>query len=146
MQAEEEKVKAEPEAESKAESETGAEAAADDGPIPGVDMSVGLTYCAEDEEFYREMLEEYIADSTADELDGYRNAGDWDNYLVKVHALKSASRTIGAGELGEQAFALETATREGDHEFVKSNHEKLMLDYRKLLNDIRAYLDPDSSL
>ncbi len=128
------------------ESESETESSADDSPIPGVDMSVGLTYCAEDEEFYREMLEEYIADSTADELDGYRNAGDWDNYLVKVHALKSASRTIGAGELGEQAFALETATREGDHEFVKSNHEKLMRDYRKLLDDIRAYLDPDSSL
>ncbi len=122
--------------------EDGAQLETDDGPIPGIQMSVGLTYCADDEEFYREMLEEYVADSTADELDGYRTAEDWDNYLVKVHALKSASRTIGAIALGGRAFALETATREGDYEFVKSHHGKLIEDYRKLLEDIRNYLEP----
>ncbi len=121
--------------------EAGGTEAPADSPIPGVDFTVGLTYCADDQEFYREMLEEYVADSTADELDGYRNAEDWDNYLVKVHALKSASRTIGASALGDQAFALETATREGDHEFVKTHHEELIRDYRKLLTDIQDYLD-----
>ncbi len=115
-------------------------ATADNGPIPGIDLSVGLTYCADDQEFYREMLEEYVADSTADELDAYREKEDWKNYLTKVHALKSASRTIGASALADEAFALETAAREGDHEFIKANHEQLMRDYRKLLSGIRDYI------
>ena len=121
--------------------EDAGETAAESGPIAGIDFSVGLTYCADDKEFYHEMLEEYAADSTADDLEGYREKEDWDNYLVKVHALKSASRTIGAGTLADEAFALETAAREGDHAFIRANHEALMNNYRELLLRIREYMD-----
>ncbi len=133
-----------PEVQEQLVAETGGqetEESADDRPIPGVDMAVGLTYCAEDPEFYREMLEEYVADRTAEELVGYREQEDWGNYMVKVHALKSASRTIGAAAFAEEAFALETAAREGDAAFVKGHHEQLIRDHQALLAGIRAYLE-----
>lgn len=40
---------------------------------------------------------------------GYFNEQDWKNYVIEVHALKSASRQIGAMELAELAAKLEAA-------------------------------------
>ena len=48
-------------------------------------------------------------ESNADEIQRYYDAGDWQNYTTKVHALKSTARVIGAMELSEKARRLEDA-------------------------------------
>ena len=48
-------------------------------------------------------------DEKADELESFYNEGDIKDYTIKVHALKSSSRVIGASELSAMAAELEKA-------------------------------------
>ena len=90
----------------------------------GVNTELGLDYCAGDEDFYREMLRMFCAQSgekRAEIAALYENA-NWPDYAVKVHALKSTSLTIGAEALSAQAKALELAGKSGDEAFIREHH------------------------
>ena len=58
----------------------------------------------------------------------YKN-GDWENYMIKIHALKSSARLVGAMELGEKAELLENAGKEGNIQYIQENHSSVMEDY-----------------
>ena len=60
------------------------------------------------------------------ELSSYFDNQDWANYTIKVHALKSASRTIGADGLSDCAAKLEQAGKNGDVKYIEENHPILM--------------------
>ena len=77
--------------------------------IPGLDTETGLENCFGDEETYQAILEEYAntAQGYADELEGYLRENNIERYTILVHSLKSASRAIGAMELGERAAELQ---------------------------------------
>ncbi len=65
------------------------------------------------------------------ELNGYYEAEDWDNYTIKIHALKSSSKLIGAVSLGERAQLLENAGKERNIDYIKANYKPFMEDYAK---------------
>ncbi|MGN0668952.1 MAG: response regulator, partial [Oscillospiraceae bacterium] len=71
----------------------------------------------------------------------YSEERDFDNYRIQVHALKSGSRTIGAGELSDHALELEMAAKKGDTEFILENTEALLDEYDALLERIKAALN-----
>ena len=107
--------------------------------IPELDINTGLSYCVDDE-FYQEMLKEYLlADKTSD-LGKYLDAKDWDNYRTLVHALKSTSLTIGAVALSEEAKALEMAARDGDESYILAHHQTVMVQYIDLLDSLKEAL------
>ncbi len=58
------------------------------------------------------------------------NSCDIRLYTVKVHALKSSARIIGASGLSELAQELENAGSNEDMAFIDANTEKLLSDYR----------------
>jgi HPt (histidine-containing phosphotransfer) domain-containing protein len=91
----------------------------------GVDTEEGLAYCADDLEFYGEVLEEFISEGTAkaDELRQFFAAQDWANYAIRAHTVKTISRTIGARQLSEHARVLEFAAKEGDSAVIRAEHE-----------------------
>lgn len=97
----------------------------------GINVEMGLGYCGGEEEFYLEMLQMYCDQNEAkrEEMAGLCQKGDWENYVIKAHALKSTSLTIGAEELSAQAKALELAGKEGDTAFVLENNEKMLQSY-----------------
>ena len=66
--------------------------------------------------------------------------GDFDNYRINMHSLKSTSLTIGAAALSETAKAIEGACKEGNLDFVRSQHEKCMTAYKHVLNKVSDYL------
>ncbi len=68
----------------------------------------------------------------AKELDVLYGDKDIKNYTIKIHALKSSARIIGAGEIGEGAQKLEDAGKAGDEEYIRTHHEAFMEQYRKL--------------
>lgn len=72
------------------------------------------------------------AASKADEIEDMYNNKDISSYTVKVHALKSSARIIGAKELSELAKELEAAGNEEDIEFINDNTGKLLKMYRDL--------------
>ena len=110
--------------------------------IKEIDTDSGLNYCG-DGESYVDALMMYMgsAEKKAEEIEKYRAAGDIKNVTIKVHALKSASRSIGALELGEFAERLEKAGDSGDQETLYQELDKLLLRYRQLARDLEPLND-----
>jgi len=63
------------------------------------------------------------------------------DYTIYVHALKSTTKMIGATELSDKAKALEQAGKDGDIEYIKSNHEEVLELFEKVMVEITDYLD-----
>ena len=108
----------------------------------GINVSMGLEYCNDEEEFYREMLQMFHdqADGKRNEIVSLYESADWADYAIKVHALKSTSLTIGAEELSGQAKELERAGKEQDVEYIRENHPLLLQLYRQVCESIDKYL------
>ena len=66
------------------------------------------------------------------EIQGYYDDSDWENFTVKVHALKSSARIIGAMELSELAERLETAGKEKNIEFIRENVTMMLKMYQEV--------------
>ena len=62
--------------------------------------------------------------------------GDWKEYGIYVHALKSTSKMIGAMELSELALRLEEAAKNNDVELIKGKHELMMKRYEAVTKAI----------
>lgn len=103
----------------------------------GIDMVLGLTYCAEDEELYTEMLKEFLSDDKRQSLNEFLAEDNYKDYIIKIHGLKSSALTIGARELSEEAKKLEFAGKDGDYEFIKNNHDVAMDMYEKVLEALK---------
>ena len=56
---------------------------------------------------------------------------DYKNYVIKVHALKSSARIIGATEFGEEAQDLENAGKAENIEYISAHHDAFMDKYMK---------------
>ena len=61
-------------------------------------------------------------------------------YVIYMHALKSASASIGADILSEAAKALEKAGQMGDMEFIEAHNNQIISDLETLLGEINATL------
>ncbi len=105
-----------------------------------LDQEVGLEYCAQDEEIYREIIEGYLEEDRRAELAQYFEAEDLANYRIIAHAIKSTSLTIGATELSAKAKSLEYAAADGDAGFIKEHNDELMAMYTDILEKIKAAL------
>ena len=84
----------------------------------------------------------------ADETQRLWDSGDIKGATVKIHALKSSSRIIGATDLGELAQELENAGNEGDTEKLGSEIGNLLDRYKKIgeaLSPLVLDDEPDDS-
>ncbi|MBO4799040.1 MAG: Hpt domain-containing protein, partial [Lachnospiraceae bacterium] len=70
-------------------------------------------------------------------LDFYEGE-DWNNYTIKVHALKSSSRLIGAMDLGKEAESLEMAGKASDIDYIKANNDRVMDMYDSVVDIISS--------
>ena len=104
----------------------------------GVNVDVGLDYCAGDEDFYREMLRLFSAqgEEKRTEIAALYESADWTDYAIKVHALKSTSLTIGAEALSAQAKELELAGKRSDVDFIRAHHHALLSAHEELCAQI----------
>ncbi len=102
--------------------------------IDGIDGGIGIENCG-DEEGFRYVLEIFYRDISekSQELETLLSSGDIGNYTVKVHALKSSAKIIGAMEHAEGAFGLEKAGEAKDMEYIRAHHGKIMELYRSFL-------------
>ena len=94
----------------------------------GIDPETGLQYCQNDTDFYRSILAEY-AQSEAENAEILQKdfaSEDWNGYAIRVHALKSTSRMIGAVSLSELAARLEAAANSEDDVTIRAEHNTLM--------------------
>ncbi|MDR2594481.1 MAG: response regulator [Fibromonadaceae bacterium] len=61
-------------------------------------------------------------------------------YTIYIHALKSASASVGALDLSEMAKLLEMAGKQGDFTYIKHNTSKFLTALENLLDNINATL------
>ncbi|MCR4618001.1 MAG: response regulator [Lachnospiraceae bacterium] len=106
-----------------------------------IDEEAGLKNCGS-EEGYTSVLSVFhqTAKDKADEIEKLYKNGDMENYTIKVHALKSSARIIGAGHLSELARKLEEAGKNKDSEFIAEHTDELLNLYRSL-NEGLSWLD-----
>ena len=95
--------------------------------IPGINGRQGIEYSGS-EEAYRELLQIFCGSvgQKQAEIEGYYTAEDWENYTIKVHALKSSARLAGAEQLAKEAQALEDAGNAADIAYIRSHHAGVM--------------------
>ncbi|MCR5419393.1 MAG: response regulator [Lachnospiraceae bacterium] len=106
-----------------------------------IDEQSGLKNCGS-VEGYMSVLSVFhqTAAAKADEIEALYNNGDTDNYTIKVHALKSSARIIGAGQLSALAKELEDAGNRKDIEVINSN-TKILLDMYRTVDSRLSWLD-----
>ena len=107
--------------------------------IPELDVSQGLMNCGS-EESYASVLKVFhqTAEQKADEIQDLYERGDVDGFTIKVHALKSSARIIGAVKLSDMARNLEMAGKQKDTDFIRQNTAELLLKYRELDQNLQA--------
>lgn len=103
--------------------------------LPELDYETGLAYCADDPEFFEEMMGEYANDKY-NQINEFYNAKDWKNYEILVHALKSSSRTVGFTSFGDVCEKMQFAAADANEDYILSNHAALMAEYKKYLDVI----------
>lgn len=110
--------------------------------IEGLDMEIGLSYVANDEELYHDVLRDYAdeVEMRADEIEMFLVEDDMTNYVIHVHALKSLSKTIGAMELFELAKELEDSGNAQNMEVIQEKTPILLKTYRELGRNLQAYI------
>jgi len=101
--------------------------------IDMIDTAEGIKHCG-DADSYIETVTVYAesAPEGVSEIERLWKERDIVNLTVKVHALKSTSRVIGAMKLGELAERMEKAGDAGDVALLEENMDKLTADYRSL--------------
>ena len=105
--------------------------------IDCIDGDIAITNSGSEDEFKTvlKIFYDSASDKTA-ELSGFFNAADWGNYTIKIHALKSSAKLIGAMELAEKAQLLENAGKENNIDYIKENYELFMSDYNALIDEL----------
>ena len=86
------------------------------------------------------MFETFTDDKRAEKIQAAFETGDWKNYQILVHALKSTSMSIGAEKLSERAKDLELAAKNKASEKILAGHADLMAAYEKVRAELKKYL------
>ncbi|MBO4927596.1 MAG: response regulator [Clostridiales bacterium] len=108
----------------------------------GIDTQSGLKYCMGDMEFYKSLLSQFASEAKEKTplIGRYYESGEWHDYEILVHALKSTAKMIGADDLSEKAKALEMAAKEKREEYIAENHYDMMSEYSRVIKGIESAL------
>ena len=102
-------------------------------------------------DFYKEVLLKFfeLKDEKQKKLQTAFDTGDWKNYTVYIHALKSTALSIGGEKTSATAKTLEAAgkvitsltssesEKHENEEFIKKNHATAMKLYDKLAEEAK---------
>lgn len=111
--------------------------------IQGIDMEMGLAGVNNDEEVYREILQIYYADGVEmlDVLRQNLQHTDLKLFITHTHALKSASKGIGANEVSERFKEMEFAGKDEEMEKIECNLPSCLAAFEELLDQIKQYIN-----
>lgn len=103
--------------------------------VKELQKDAGIQNCGGVREFYSAITTFFttLEDHAKEIEDAFKNE-DYEFYTVKVHALKSSARIIGANVLSKLSEELENAGKRGDIAFIKENTHHLLTWYRNYLS------------
>ncbi len=105
-----------------------------------LDTEKGLGYCSGMEDFYEEIVGDFVNDNMLEVISESFEKRDWNSYHVRTHALKGIALTIGATEFSAFAKRMELASKEGRYDEVEKNQEEFMKQYAELIEKLRKAL------
>ncbi len=82
-------------------------------------------------------------DEKSEEIEKLYKDGDIKNFTIKVHALKSSARIIGATEFGEEAQKLENAGTDGDIAYINSNCDEFLEKYKRFKAPLSQFIEKE---
>jgi len=99
--------------------------------VEDIDVSAGISLCGNEDSYLTALGIFYNSiDMKADEIEEYYKNKDYENYTIKVHALKSSGNLIGAEKLRADAKALEDAGNAKDYDKINNETEPLLEYFR----------------
>lgn len=114
------------------------------------DTSVGIRYCMDSEDMYKEILSVFcdMYDERHADLEAKKNAEDWKGYTVVIHALKSNALNVGGKRLSKACLLLEKAGKritsgesvEESISYIKTDHPAAMELYAETIKAAKEYL------
>jgi len=111
--------------------------------IDGVDVEKGLAMSGGKGTHYIRTITMFYEDGfeKIKEIRNCMEIGDMQLYATHVHGLKSASASIGAAAVSEEAKALEAASKENNQIYINEHNAKFLMDLEALLHNIGKLLD-----
>jgi len=111
--------------------------------IEGLDVKKGIAMTGGTFENYARTLAAFHKDGLQKigEIKKCLKTNNYSLYTTYVHALKSASASLGAHDLSEQAKELETAGKQENSEFIDSNNPQFLMSLEIILNHISDALN-----
>ncbi len=111
-----------------------------------IDVDMALKNCSSVELLASAMQTYYDAiEEKSGELQGFYDQQDWQDYRIKVHALKSTSRLIGAMELSDLAAHLEDCANNNDVDEILAKHGTLQDLYRSYLQKLAPFVQREDT-
>lgn len=111
--------------------------------IDGIDREAGIARCSGDEAVYVEVLTMIVDSGTSQlrELQRFFREGDYKNYVIQIHSMKSQLYNIGANELGDYAKLMEAAGKEENGEYIRGELPVFTQEYKAMLEQIQQALE-----
>ena len=127
-------------------------------PISGIDTAKGIVMTGGTAEGYRQVLSMFRRDAE-ERTQKFRfylyeslNGGKFPekhlaSFITQIHALRTASATIGAAEISDEAFRLEAAGKSAELSFIQDNLPDFTEHLTALIKNIRSALEckPDKA-
>ena len=109
--------------------------------IEGLDTKTAIDHLGSFDLFMTVLKEYYFSiDKKADTIQSHYEAGKIHDYTIEVHALKSASRQIGAMELADTAAELEKAGNDGNTALIKEKTMPMLAVYRSMKDLLQPHI------
>lgn len=114
----------------------------------GFNVDAAMTYCMNDEEFFRELLNTFVNSEPekTESITSFYRSKNWADYSTYVHALKSSARTIGADKLSKMALEQENASKAENVPVIIAGFDSMMEEYAKVTSAIRSALETEGGV
>ena len=108
--------------------------------IEGLDTTAAVKLLRTEKLFWAVLKDYYLAiPKKSKHIKELEEKEDWKAYTIEVHALKSASKQIGAMELSEKAFQMEVAGNEKNGSLIHSCTDGMLELYVKYIDILKPY-------
>ena len=108
----------------------------------GVDLNYALELLG-DMDMYDMTINDFLSEveDKWNRIVEYKNNADLANYAIEVHSLKSDCKYLGFLSLADISYEHELKSKSNDMNYVNGNFEKLELEYKKVLDIAKNYIN-----
>lgn len=113
-------------------------------PIADLDIEYSMKLLGSEKLFWNVLRDYYrVIEKKAVLLKDLEEKEDWENYTIEAHALKSASKQIGALELSDVAAAMEKAGNDKDGDLIHQQTDAMLEKYRSYLPVLEEFFQEE---